>query len=174
MGAWLGQDGDHWTVTRPPHPPPDSGVVIFTVANNTIHCRDWSVSFTTVHKDLHYYRQFLTLPNSPLVKDLYSNFRWDTMFLCVYDTVLINSNKKKNQNTVNSDVNIEELSHRWYTVCWLGWWPYAATSPSLLGLAPRTKKPAQEARLQQQTSSRGPLAAPFRWAAPPDLATSGS
>ena len=57
------------------------------------------------------------------------------MFLCVYDTVLINSNKKKNQNTVNSDVNIEELSHRWYTVWWLGWWPYAATSPSLLGLA---------------------------------------
>ena len=42
------------------------------------------------------------------------------MFLCVYDTVLINSNKKKNQNTVNSDVNIEELSHRWYTVWWLG------------------------------------------------------
>ena len=51
---------------------------------------------------------------------------------------------------------------------WLGWWPYAATSPSLLGLAPRTKKPAQEARLQQQTSSRGPLAASFRCPAPPD------
>ena len=36
MGAWQGQDGSYWTVTRPA-PRLQAGVTIFAVAGNIIH-----------------------------------------------------------------------------------------------------------------------------------------